>query len=85
MCRMTRILSALVSKDQFAVGAGMQLGVGEKSFHASEQVRLRKEENKAKEVEWLANLRIYVEIDLIAKYPEMCEVWATTIIFSLCG
>ena len=80
MCRMSRILSAIVSADHFAVGSGMRMGVGEHSFHGMEQVRALKDmdadpqEMDARKVEWLANLRIYVEIDIISKYPEMCEV-----------
>ena len=78
MCRMSRIMSAIVSADHFAVGAGMRMGVGQHSFHGMEQVRAHKDldpkEMEAKNIEWLANLRIYVEIDIISKYPEMCEV-----------
>ena len=85
MCRMSRILSAIVSADHFAVGSGMRMGVGEHSFHGMEQVRALKDmdmdvdpqEMDARKVEWLANLRIYVEIDIISKYPEMCEVRVT--------
>lgn len=71
-------MSAIVSADHFAVGAGMRMGVGQHSFHGMEQVRAHKDvgprEMDAKNIEWLANLRIYVEIDIISKYPEMCEV-----------
>jgi len=75
MCRVSRILSAIVCQDNFAVGSGMQLGVGEASFHGKEQLRAQAPvAGAAQKVEWLANLRIHVEVDVITKYPEMCEV-----------
>jgi len=78
MCRVSRILAAVVSQDNFAIGSGMQLGVGEASFHGKEQLRLQSPPPEAaQQVEWLANLRIHVEVDLISKYPEMCEVRAS--------
>lgn len=63
MLHIDDILSAIVASDEFARGGHIMLGVGENSFHS------RYSSNK-----WLANLRTHVELDLISKYPEMCEI-----------
>jgi hypothetical protein len=41
MCKISRILDAIVSEDHFSSGNGMQMGVGPSSFHSNEQVRVR--------------------------------------------
>ena len=65
--KISDILAAIVSKDLFAEGGDMIVGVGnEYSFRALSQAT-----NGTNH--WLANLSTNVELDILMKYPEVCR------------